>query len=83
MKPMKKDVIQLKDPVCGMVVDPASAKAQTRYKGQKIYFCSRECLKEFLYTPERYGLTKKKGFWARYLERLGKAIAANPPSCHG
>lgn len=72
-----------KDPVCGMTVDPQTAKAQTSYEGQRIYFCSRGCLQTFLSAPQKYGLTKKKGIWARYIQRLNKAMSTNPPSCHG
>lgn len=32
-----------KDPVCGMMVDPAHAAARGRYGGQTVYFCSTAC----------------------------------------
>ena len=80
---LKKTTTPIKDPVCGMTVDATNANAQTTYKGQEIYFCSQGCLQTFLSAPKNYRLTKKKGVWARYVERLNKAINANPPSCHG
>jgi YHS domain-containing protein len=80
---LKKDTAPLTDPVCGMTVHPKTANAQTCYNGHQIYFCSQGCLQAFLSSPENYRLSKKKGIWARYLERLNKVMAANPPSCHG
>lgn len=45
------------DPVCGMNLDVTKAKAggyNTDYRGQPYYFCSEQCQKKFLQTPERY-----------------------------
>lgn len=44
----------LKDPVCGMTVDPAKAAGQHTYKGADYFFCSKGCLTKFSNTPERY-----------------------------
>ncbi|MBA2467954.1 MAG: YHS domain-containing protein [Chloroflexia bacterium] len=41
------------DPVCGMSVEPRTAK-QTEYQGQVYYFCSLMCLRAFEDDPERY-----------------------------
>jgi P-type Cu+ transporter len=43
------------DPVCGMTVNPATARAQTQYEGQTYYFCSPGCLQKFQANPQRYG----------------------------
>ncbi|MBI3696077.1 MAG: HAD-IC family P-type ATPase, partial [Acidobacteria bacterium] len=37
----------VKDPVCGMLVDPASAAGKYEHGGQTYYFCSRHCLEKF------------------------------------
>ncbi len=37
-----------KDPVCGMYVDEKKAKFSTEQEGFTYYFCSENCLKEFL-----------------------------------
>ena len=37
-----------KDPVCGMYVDEKKAKLSTEQEGLTYYFCSENCLKEFL-----------------------------------
>lgn len=42
------------DPVCGMDVNPASAKAQSEWGGQSFYFCSEECKRTFDANPARY-----------------------------
>ncbi len=44
----------VKDPVCGMDVDPATAQYQTDYKEQTYYFCAENCLKKFEAEPEQY-----------------------------
>ena len=45
---------RVKDPVCGMVIDPAKAAAKQVYKGETIHFCSLSCEKKFLANPESY-----------------------------
>lgn len=43
-----------KDPVCGMTVDPATAKYRTEHDGTTYYFCSEGCLKKFTADPQHY-----------------------------
>jgi Cu+-exporting ATPase len=38
----------VKDPICGMDVDPARAAGSAERDGQTYYFCSRHCLEKFL-----------------------------------
>ncbi|HEX6466048.1 MAG TPA: heavy metal translocating P-type ATPase, partial [Terriglobales bacterium] len=42
------------DPVCGMTVNPATAKFKAEHKGQAYYFCSPGCLKKFEQNPDQY-----------------------------
>lgn len=42
-----------KDPVCGMVVDPAQAQSQ-EFEGQAYYFCSSRCHDKFAGDPDAY-----------------------------
>jgi YHS domain-containing protein len=70
------------DPVCGMQVDPATAAARTCYNGIQIYFCAEGCKNAFEAEPQNYTLNRRKGFWRRYLDRLGKASGGRPPACH-
>jgi len=44
----------VKDPVCGMDVDPKTTAYQSEYKGQMYYFCSAGCKKDFDRDPEKY-----------------------------
>jgi Cu+-exporting ATPase len=44
----------VKDPVCGMEIEPMSAAAQTTYKGHTYYFCSQECKDNFDKNPQKY-----------------------------
>jgi YHS domain-containing protein len=48
------------DPVCGMTVVKANAKATFDYKGTTYYFCSTGCKEAFAKEPEKY-LAKAKG----------------------
>lgn len=43
-----------KDPVCGMSVDPATAKHQVEHEGVTHYFCSAGCKAKFEAAPEKY-----------------------------
>ena len=49
-----KNTTVVKDPVCGMDVDAATAAGRTEYKGQTYYFCSSRCKEKFALTPEQY-----------------------------
>lgn len=44
----------VKDPVCGMRVDPATAGRTSEYEGEAYNFCSPACKKAFDAEPERY-----------------------------
>ncbi len=70
------------DPVCGMSVDTRSAAADMCYNGIQLYFCSESCRRSFETDPQSYTLTRRKGFWRRYLDRLTKATGGRPPACH-
>jgi P-type Cu+ transporter len=42
------------DPVCGMVVDPATAAGSFDYEGETYYFCNPNCLRKFSAAPQVY-----------------------------
>ncbi len=44
----------IKDPVCGMAVDPATAKQRRAHGGQTYYFCSQHCAEKFEAAPEKF-----------------------------
>lgn len=47
-------VTELKDPVCGMKVNPQTAAASMEYKGNTYYFCSQACHEQFMKNPGKY-----------------------------
>ncbi len=48
------ELSEVKDPVCGMTVDPAHAAGAAEYNGRKYSFCSVSCLEKFKAHPEQY-----------------------------
>ena len=44
----------VKDPVCGMTVDPATAKHRAAHAGQTYFFCSAGCKNKFEADPTAY-----------------------------
>ena len=44
----------VRDPVCGMSVDPASAAGRFEHDGTTYYFCSAGCKETFAKDPDRY-----------------------------
>ena len=48
------DTHKVKDPVCGMMVDPHTAAHRAEHAGHPYYFCSGGCRAKFLAEPERY-----------------------------
>jgi Cu+-exporting ATPase len=48
----------IRDPVCGMTVDPDAGKPSLQYRGRTFHFCSNGCRTKFEAAPENY-LTAK------------------------
>ena len=44
----------VKDPVCGMMVDPTISTFSASYDGRSFHFCSANCKEKFEASPERY-----------------------------
>jgi Cu+-exporting ATPase len=44
----------MKDPVCGMDVDPAKAAGTSEYQGKTYYFCAKSCKTKFDANPQQY-----------------------------
>ena len=55
---MKDDISNsataVKDPVCGMAVNPATAKHHLDHAGKSVYFCCAPCAEKFKANPEKY-----------------------------
>ena len=45
---------QVKDPVCGMSVDPHRSKNQAEHQGRVYFFCAERCRTKFLADPDSY-----------------------------
>ncbi|MDF3855940.1 MULTISPECIES: heavy metal translocating P-type ATPase [Paracoccus] len=45
---------KIKDPVCGMMVDPHTTQHKAEHAGRPYYFCSAGCRAKFLADQERY-----------------------------
>ena len=45
---------EVKDPVCGMTIDPGRAVGSFEHHGETYYFCSAHCLHKFRKEPERF-----------------------------
>jgi Cu+-exporting ATPase len=48
------DHVHATDPVCGMSVDPQTAKHRLAYKGQDYFFCSGRCRERFEAEPDKF-----------------------------
>ena len=44
----------MKDPVCGMAVDPATAKHVHTHAAETYYFCCGHCVEKFKASPDKY-----------------------------
>lgn len=59
---------RVRDPVCGMRVDPATTPHRAEHEGQSFFFCSGGCRAKFAGDPQKY---------------LAPSPAAAPPAPHG
>jgi P-type Cu+ transporter len=65
----------LRDPVCGMTVDPDRVAAQSVYDGKTFYFCCQNCATKFAASPKKF-LNSSAPFV------LGRNAVASPASLH-
>jgi Cu+-exporting ATPase len=49
-----KSATTVKDPVCGMEIETATAAGRTEHNGQTYYFCGSKCKEKFDLNPEQY-----------------------------
>jgi len=52
--PTAETAEMVRDPVCGMSVDPAKSQHHWKYAGQDFYFCCAGCREKFAADPTRY-----------------------------
>ena len=73
-----------KDPVCGMTVDPARAKARADHAGKTYFFCCEGCATKFRSDPEKYlNAPAPTPMHQAPLVQLGGAIPAKKPQDTG
>lgn len=51
---MAQETKKVKDPVCGMWIEPEKAAAKSEYDGDTYYFCAEGCKKQFDADPGAY-----------------------------
>jgi Cu+-exporting ATPase len=61
---------EARDPVCGMVVKPPTAKHRAEHDGQTYFFCSDGCKAKFLADPARFLKPADKGAPADPMARV-------------
>ena len=80
---------QIKDPVCGMMIDPEDAAGSTTFEGHQIHFCSDQCRREFEADPAHYydriewgepAFTVKDGIAAPKFGSAGSGGLENEPA---
>ena len=49
-----KETSMVKDPVCGMEVNPAKASHSVKHNNEMVYFCCEGCESQFTATPEKF-----------------------------
>jgi P-type Cu+ transporter len=75
----------MRDPVCGMDVQPESASASETHAGQTYYFCCKGCAAKFRADPEKYLAPKPVQVNAPSLVQIGQppanAVTFKDPVC--
>src|SRR4030095_14652255 len=76
--------MKIKDPICGMEIDPTAAFATREHMGQTFYFCSQSCVDQFDKDPHRYLMTSATtGFNPHAaLSRIELPVSGMPSSEH-
>ena len=54
MEESAKSATTVKDPVCGMDVEPSTARHKLDHAGKTYYFCCASCLERFRAHPDEY-----------------------------
>src|SRR5574338_214313 len=74
----------VRDPVCGMEIEPQSAFAEREHMGQTLYFCSQSCVEQFDKDPHHYVMTSATtGFNPeRILTRIELPVSGLPLKDH-
>ncbi len=79
----------VRDPVCGMTVDPDVGKPTAEHDGHIYYFCSESCQKKFIADPDAYrtakdavcGMTVERATAAHLFKHEGQRFYFCSSSC--
>jgi Cu+-exporting ATPase len=69
-----------KDPVCGMIVDPAKAAGKAEHEGKTFYFCSTRCAERFSKEPQKFLTAPGTAGMKHHHAQLEHAAHAPKPS---
>lgn len=69
---------EVKDPVCGMTVDPATAAASFEYDGTTYHFCAVRCKEKFAANPEQF--LSRDGEHSRHPGDIGSTTESQIPN---
>jgi Cu+-exporting ATPase len=75
----KSNLTAAVDPVCGMKVDPSTARFKTAYAGQEYFFCCAGCMKNFQADPQGILAAPQKPTGGGFVS-LGMVGAPKPAS---
>jgi Cu+-exporting ATPase len=81
----------VRDPVCGMIVDPAAAKPTAEHGGRVFHFCSAGCRTKFVAHPESYleatdpvcGMKVDRASAKHFLRHEGEKLYFCSAGCQG
>ena len=85
------DEAVVRDPVCGMTVDPAAGKPTATYGGHSYHFCSESCRTKFTKEPEAYltatdpvcGMSVERATARHFTRHEGKGFYFCSAGCKG
>ncbi|MGC2765306.1 MAG: heavy metal translocating P-type ATPase [Candidatus Acidiferrum sp.] len=67
-----------RDPVCGMSVNPETAKARAEYHGKTYYFCCGGCTQKFQHDPVKYAGAPSRVPHAATQQQATSEVTARP-----
>jgi Cu+-exporting ATPase len=81
----------IRDPVCGMTVDPAAGKPRIEHGGHAYHFCSASCRDKFVKAPHDFitaidpvcGMSVERATAANFTRHEGKGFYFCSPGCKG
>ncbi|MDX8453216.1 heavy metal translocating P-type ATPase [Mesorhizobium sp. VK9D] len=83
--------VVIRDPVCGMTVDPAAGKPTAEHGGRTFHFCSERCRTKFQAEPDKYltaidpvcGMNVDRASARHFLRHEGQGFYFCSAACQG